>query len=378
MSHRDLSKSLLFVSRLFHLYYLKANIYLPRDIDRREFAFQPLGKDTYVRHLSFKEESEVRRYLVENTPANAFYSSAIFMFPFLKDMEQKVWLGSELLFDIDADMLPGCEGTLKDVCLNCGFAYPGIAECPRCGSKSIVEAETVSERCLNRAKEQTEKLVEVLKIDFGIKELIMTYTGNRGFHVRVPDNDEFLRLGSDERREIASYIKGVGLSPEGLDIPVGKRRDRLRYAPHPSDGGWRGRLGRELYSMYGLDAKKRYTLEELWKLGYDYDLDDLVRRATIYIDEKVTMDIHRLVRIPGSLHGKTGLPSLILDIDKLRDFSLSCDLSPFKGRVEVIPTVDLDDIFVIDTHLNLRKDERKGLAHCYAVFLLLRGLARVI
>lgn len=377
MSHPEQNKTLLLLSKLFKTYYLKADLYLPADIDKREFAIQPLGKDTYVRHLSFKSETDFRRYITQNVPANAFYSSALFLFPDLKDMDQKGWIGSELLFDIDADALPNCEGTIKNVCMSCGFSYPGINECPQCGSKNIVEAESVSDKCLSSASLQTVKLIDILKRDFGFKDITVTFTGNRGFHVRVRCDKKCMNLTSEERREIASYIKGIGLDTEILHVPKGGKKEKSRYVPHPTDGGWRGRIGWELYTSNNLDMNKRYTINELLNLNIKYDVEDLVRKALIYIDEKVTMDIHRLIRIPGSLHGKTGLPSIILSYDKILDFKLSCDLSPFKGKLTIIPLVDLVDITVFDKNLNLKKGDKKTIEHCYAIFLLLRGLVTV-
>lgn len=377
MSLQEQSKSIIYISRLFKTYYSKATIFLPSDIDKREFAFQPLGKDTYIRHLSFSSEQEVRRYLVENTPANAFYSSALFLFPHIKDMEQKVWLGSELLFDIDADALPGCEGTIKSVCLNCGFSYPGIKECPRCGSRNVVEAESVSNECLSKAAIQTAKLIDVLKKDFGFTQITVTFTGNRGFHVKVTCNKDCMKLTSEERREIASYIKGLGLDLNLLHIPRGGKKEKSRYIPHPTDGGWRGRIGWEAYNKYNLDSNKKYTINDLILMNIEYNVDELVKNAIIYIDEKVTMDIHRLVRIPGSLHGKTGLPSVLLSPDSLVDFQVSCDISPFKGKTTIIPLVDLSDILIFDKMIDLKKNEKTTIEHCYAIFLLLRGLARL-
>lgn len=363
------------LERLFKAYYLSAELMLPDDMDRREFAFQPLGRDTYVRHLSFRSPMELRRYVVENPPANAFFSSALFLFPSVKDMEQKGWLGSELMFDVDADALPGCEGTIKSVCMDCGFSHPGIRQCPRCGSKNVVEAETVSERCMERAKEQVTLLLEVLKGDFGFDNMVVTFTGNRGFHVRVRCSEECIRMGPEERREIVAYLKGVDLKPEELMLPRGWTRERNRYAPHPADGGWRGRIGWVLYRAYKLDPSRRYTLAELSEMGVDYDLEKLISATSIHVDEKVTMDVHRLVRIPGSLHGKTGLPTVTVRPEKLEGFRVTCGLSPFKGRLTLIPLIDIDDVYVVDRSLNLRKGERMTIEHCYALPLMLRGLA---
>jgi len=96
---------------LFKAYYaLDPPLVLPGDIIRREFAFQPFGLESYVRHLSFKDETSLRAYIKSKTPKHAYHSIAIYELPEAPSMEEKGWLGSDLLFDLDLDH-PGLCGS---------------------------------------------------------------------------------------------------------------------------------------------------------------------------------------------------------------------------------------------------------------------------
>jgi DNA primase small subunit len=75
--------------------------------------------------------------------------------------------------------------------------------------------------------------------------------------------------------------------------------------------------------------------------------EESVRR---YIDEKVTMDISRLVRISYSINGKSGLLAYPVNIAKIEDFEPRPYLSPFKdmkARINTrakIPRINFYDI----------------------------------
>ncbi len=71
------------------------------------------------------------------------------------------------------------------------------------------------ERCLQAAKYETQKLLDILITDFGVKieNLITNFSGNRGYHVHV-HSDDFKPLDQNSRREIVDYIMGTGLEAE--------------------------------------------------------------------------------------------------------------------------------------------------------------------
>ena len=107
-------------------------------------------------------------------------------------MERKGWLGADLVFDIDGDHLD---------------------------TEACRESKVVSLACLEDAKEEANKLIDVLTEELGLKPTKVVFSGNRGFHVHVVD-EEVLALGQKERRELVNYLKAVGFDPSKFHMPM--------------------------------------------------------------------------------------------------------------------------------------------------------------
>ncbi len=273
------------VRTIFKDYYERASLEIPYDVELREFAYQPFDSDSYVRHLSFSSEAELRDYIVKNVPLHLYYSSAKYQLPSAKDMEEKGWMGADIQFDLDADHF--CKARKFNFCPRCGQTVEGDV-CPRDGTQAVEYVE-ITRECIERTKEKALDLVEILEEDFDLKPKVY-FSGNRGFHVIVECSGECALLTSSDRKQIAEYVMGV-------NVP--------RYKGKPEDPGWVGRI-----------AKGKGGVE---------------------IDEQVTTDVKRLVRIPGSLHGKSGLMVKRVDLDKF-EYSKEA-LSPFKGTGILLPLI---------------------------------------
>ncbi|MCQ4344565.1 MAG: DNA primase, partial [Sulfolobaceae archaeon] len=83
--------------RLFRGYYETAKLELPDDMELREFAIQPFGSESYVRHLSFTSDQELRSFLIEKVPLQVYFSAGKYQSPSAPDMESKGWMGSDLM-----------------------------------------------------------------------------------------------------------------------------------------------------------------------------------------------------------------------------------------------------------------------------------------
>ena len=98
-----------FITNLFKQYYdgldLSNEHYL--DIKEREFAFTYLNRDGMDRPRYFDNCDELHRYIMDKLPAAIFYSTAHYRID--KVYEQKEWMKADLIFDLDADHLPGAE-----------------------------------------------------------------------------------------------------------------------------------------------------------------------------------------------------------------------------------------------------------------------------
>lgn len=270
------------VRTIFRSYYRNPDrdLEIP-DIDKREIAYQPFGKEVMIRHLSFSSIDELKRFIVKNTPSHIYYSTARYRDPANPDMEKKGWINADIVFDIDGDHLPteGC--------------------------KLSEESGAVCIECLEDARLETLKLIDVLENELGLSEgeYSITFSGHRGFHVHV-ESGPLLELGQDERRELVDYIRAIGFNIERfIDM-----RGRLIAGPDLDGKGsriWKcieKEIDDKIRGMVlSLRSVRRYV-SRLKRLE-----STVASCLSVMIDEIVTLDIKRLIRVPNSLHGKTGL-----------------------------------------------------------------------
>jgi len=362
-----------FMLSRFRRYYRANRPEQPSRLERREFGFMFYDRDFVQRHIGFQGIDSLSSYLANETPAHSYYSTAYYRYPMAPTMAEKGWLGADLIFDLDADHMPGVSE----------LSYGGMME---------------------RIKEELIKLVDdFLTGDLGMSasDLKLAFSGGRGYHVHVSDA-RLSSLKSHERREIVDYLKGTGLDMDRafpsktVNVNEFKGRvqeSRVRKMPGPDAKGWRGRarsaaamLVEDLRGRSLEDVRQRYPsaagspdgvvkgmLRDLHGergsstggammlnnsvLDCFSDIrhetlflrmveDDARPRLTPEIDEPVTADIKRLIRLPGSLHGKTGLRVTILTRDEVDSFDPLRDAVPeewtdrpvtlySKGRVEI-------------------------------------------
>jgi DNA primase small subunit len=326
-----------FVAEQFQRWYARNShtVPAPLEIERREFGFLTFHGRGMYRHIRLPTEDELQRYLRQNAPAHSYHSSSYYEDP-TADMARKGWIGADLVFDLDADHfdLPCQKGHDKWVCRNCGKQGSGHPpELCECGKAQFQTETWLCERCLQAAKHETQKLLDILIQDFGVHpdDITTNFSGNRGYHVHV-HSDTVKPLEQHARREIVDYIMATGLEAEHQGFSQRNRGAK----PVLAEGGWRGRTSRALYDylseatdeelkgMVGGKAAKAVASERgrLLKVLTDKhpsnftplvdakSLQAILQRAVKLqasnIDTVVTTDIHRLIRLPNTLHGKTG------------------------------------------------------------------------
>jgi DNA primase small subunit len=336
-----------FVQRLFKRYYIEhdGEVYVPERIQEREFGYFTFSEKVMVRHIGFTSPGELVQMLAEKAPFHVYHSTAFYKYP-RAPMDQKGWIGSELAFDIDADHLKTPCGKSHDfkVCRNCLLDYPADAErCVRCGAP-LEKVEWVCESCLETARSEARKLLEILESDLGFEKIRLAFSGNRGYHIVVSD-EHVLDLGQQERREIVDYVMATGLEPRLLGLE--ERRVTVEAALDLGEPGWRGRIARQALQLLvsgnvaeicELAGEKRpqALTRDLEKLG-EIEADRVpwsalspssrrmlvraaIEAAAAHVDAVVTQDIHRLIRLGNSLNGKTGLRAQMMDPNDLDDF----------------------------------------------------------
>jgi len=369
-----------------------------------------------VRHKAFQEFGAFNESLLSLIPSDVYYSTAYYEHPDLV-MEQKGWLGSDVVFDVDADHLDtACKETHDMwVCSNCKETRRGKKppKCPKCGAEKIEEKAWLCDQCLIAAKEEVLKLIEFLSEDFGIKssDMHLFFSGHRGYHLHLIS--ENLKVLDDvQRKEIVDYVMALGLDPaeQGLYQDLFDSKHPIIVGPELTDPGWRGRLARGVYQILtewdqnrlmelgftrGAASqivsergriKSEWSKKMLWSSFQDkWHINDNAWRNILEkamslvalpakIDTVVTTDIHRLIRLPGTLNGKTGLRASPVELEDLEEFDPFASPAVFEGSQTVLVT-EAPLLRIRDQTFGPFKDEKVQLPLAAAVLLIAKGVA---
>lgn len=350
-------RAMRYLEGMFREQYKKRKTDIPAHLERREWGFFPFFRGGMRRHIAFESLKDMQDHLIMDTPRHAYYSSAFYERPNAAKMDDKKWLGAELVFDLDADHIPGAE-------------------------------EISYEQQLEAVKREVIKLLEKFilgSFGFDPRDIELVFSGGRGYHIHV-NHDSVYKLGSKERREIVDFITATGLDEDWLfprrplDKKTFGRHTTVRFIREMPDNGypgWKGILARGVEDLMGQwesaergkvlkylrqfvkeheirDAKDRgygkttieRTYDDLFKgangkRGIDkmrkgifeifsedrsrnFFMDVVKKNVSVNLagetDQPVTTDTHRLIRAPNTLHGKTGFSVVPIEIDNVRKF----------------------------------------------------------
>ena len=367
-----------FVRQRFTEYYRKAMLVSPTSLEQREWGFvlfNPGAAEMRMRrHIAFSGRAELFDYIKNLVPSHCYYSSAYYEKPDAPTMTEKGWCGADLIFDLDAD--------------------------------HIVKGPY--DQMLSRVKTETEKLLAMLTGELGVdpKQIELVFSGGRGYHIHIKDL-AFRGWGSAERRELVDYICGIGLDPAILlsgpvsssGWPARFREALIEYLT------WLGSLSEEDAMKYltslegvGKDSAAGFLKkhkEMIASLRGPVDptiLKDRVIKAVVHetegefrkrlneraalADEPVTTDIKRLIRMPTSLHGGSGMRVQPLEVRDLHEFDPLVDAVVFSTR-----EVKVDSRFPLAMPmLGSTYQIQKGIStvpEAVAVFLCCRGIAEI-
>jgi DNA primase small subunit len=298
-------------------------------------------------------------------------------------MAEKEWEGAELIFDLDADHIEGASS----------MSY---------------------EEILAEVKKHTIRLVEKYlmgMLQFNENEISLYFSGGRGYHVHIK-SERVYDLSSDSRREIANLVRGEGVTAKEIKQNPGlirhegqgwleeiddlfcsiivectKGNDEGILKEIFSDGRIRnayiygmkrpaGKIGsnRNRGAVLAKKGPEKYKFfEESDMQVLEYAVKIVRSKNACEIDEPVSTDIHRLIRFPGSLHGKTGLkvvPVSLKDMpafDPLRD-AIPVEFKKGEIRVNTLKKTEIKfdgELFKLEGVENLRRD--------LAIFLISSG-----
>lgn len=380
-------KSTQFLKQVFKQFYFQHTdqIEAPNRISEREFGYVPFN-GTMIRHLAFQNVGELMATLVKEAPSAAYYSCSYYQDPTLP-MEEKGWKGGDLIFDVDADDLAlPCKQTHDQwTCRECKHTETGVRpeRCPKCGATRMEELNWVCHECLGGAKQETVRLIDILMKDFGVStdEIRVYFSGNMGYHT-VVQKPAFEGLDQAGRSDIADYVSGLEIPLDLLGVfPRATYDDLILRLPLPSEPGWRGRFAGYFQETLETEDSKdvRQKVASLFgKLRYGRFkklIEDTGPKIGSAIDASVTTDIHRIFRLPGTLHGETGL--LKKKCDDLQGFDPLVDPVVLGEEPVAIFVTDSPRFVLRGQTFGPYRQENVKLPLMAAIYLLGRELARV-
>jgi DNA primase small subunit len=373
-----------FLVKCFDDFYKKTTFTAPSSLQQREWGFVKFEPDTTSfkmnRHIGFVKDENLYQYMKSQTPRHSFYSTAYYETPNAENMQEKIWLGADLIFDLDADHL----------------------------------MKGPYDQMLSRVKEETEKLLSMLTVELGIdtKFIELVFSGGRGYHVHVKDI-VFRQWNSSERRELIDYVCGIGIEPPAMFSgkkpvdPGWKMRYHTTLMEHLS---WIGNMTHDEAIAYlmkfdgiGKDSASTFlkNLEEITRMVKNHPPANLVLKNKIInailmqqdgdfrqrllthaalADEPVTTDTKRLIRMPTSLHGGSGMQVKSLEISKLHDFDPLVDAVVFSTKdTKINLTIEKPSQITVPMFGN-KYEVKQGInivPEAVAIFLCCRGMAEV-
>ena len=376
---------------------------------QREFGYLTFREKFMVRHRRFEVMSRFRAVLADTVPSDVYHSCAYYENPDF-DMDKKGWIGSDVVFDIDADHIPTSCNKIHDEfrCVKCGFEGRGITPetCPCCEATKFVTKIWACELCIASARDEVAKLLDMLENDFGFSqdEIRVFFSGHRGYHVHI-ESEAVRSLDAMARKEIVDHVTGLGLAVFDKENKERAKRKRGTKKFNLHNFGWNRRLKLGMQSFLetaspedlkevGLRNKallenkdtiiKRAITEGRWESIHGVSLQTWLKLAehvheeqAAKIDTVVTTDIHRLIRMNGTLHGKTGLKKVEVKPSELQTFDPFAGAVAFKkGKVKGLVS-DAPEFRMSGETLGPYKNQTVELPTAAAVLLICKRRAEV-
>jgi len=226
------------------------------------------------------------------------------------------------------------------------------------------------------ARDEALKLQDFLEKDFGIRHgSIRTYfSGNKGYHISVV-NSKYEYVDQRGRIELVEYLEGKGFSSRQLGLASKRHPSELYYKlPTPDEPGWRGRIAVAIQESTGLSSRDAFASKFIeLQTGFDSFLADIVAKTGVRVDTGVTIDTHRIFRMPGTLHDKSGM--IKKRCTNIVDSNPFVDAIAFTSEEVKVTVTYSPRFYLMGTTFGPFHGETLHLPMYAAIFLAAKGLA---
>ncbi|MFA4855240.1 MAG: DNA primase small subunit domain-containing protein [archaeon] len=407
-----------FLRKHFQGFYSGHEIAGPPELESREFGYGVFGRKIANRNIAFSSRKEFNNFLRNQVPFFVSYSSALYKFPSGRPMDAKGLFAADLVYEFDADDLPTECKQRHDSwqCPKCGRKGNGRQlQCDECGTPTRLE-EWFCPECLGVARDKVFSLLEFLENDFGFSDgIAINFSGRAGYHVHVR-SDSVRQLPNTARVELIDYLTATGLN---IFSHFEKKETFFTFKGNLNEKiSWPSRIVLELIdlleegnaeklalmanislpmakvvlkkspiilkavrernaipSIFGkVSSTKQTKGDEIWQNL----LNKIVARIAP-IDRQTSVDLNKIVRVPETLHGETGLVSRELSKEALRSFNPFDDAIAFSGDETVRVFISKAPSFYLSgQRFGPFEGQEAELPLFAAVFLLARGAALLL
>ncbi|MDD4468016.1 MAG: DNA primase catalytic subunit PriS [Candidatus ainarchaeum sp.] len=367
-----------FLKKQFSSFYKNNFVDSVSNVELREFGFGVFKRKIANRNLSFFSLKEMNDFLRNESPLFFSYSNSCYKFPSRTPMVSKEWIKADLIYEFDADEL-------------------GI------DVEEIDGVQWFLHEHLNEAKKQVFRLIDFLESDFGFlrKDISINFSGKAGYHVHLK-SDLIQDLNKKSRIELVDYLTGYGLDYANLGFYF----DTLSCPKPNTKGLWSKRILKGIRELFesseenvsnvlkfslkktkGILSKKEVIIDSLDKgLLFPIDekkksvlwknvLDYVVSKEMSPIDRQTSVDLHKIVRVPNTLHGQTGFIAKSIPLDNLKEFDPFKDTIVFGDEPVRIKITKTPRFTLNGEHFGPFENKIEDLPLFVAVYLIGKGCA---
>ncbi len=323
-----------FMKKLFGAYYEKNFINSVPDPSFREFGFGVFRRKIANRNMYFANADELNLFLRQSKPLFFSYSNAYYRHPERTPMAAKELLKADIIYEFDADEL-GLE------------------------VEEINGIQWFLHEHLEEAKKQVFRLIDFIENDFGFSSegLAINFSGKAGYHVHLRSKS-VQELNKRARIELVDYLTAHNMDYTNL----GYNFESAPFTCPVNKGKWTERLNKGTKEFFNKDAKEISKITETpakkvslllsekpklfesmdkgtmlqvegkkSKLFWEKTLAYVTSKEMSPIDRQTSIDLHKIIRVPSTLHGDTGFIAKVLSLEELKSFDPYEDAVVFDG-----------------------------------------------
>lgn len=405
--------------------------------------FDELPEVVMRRHKAFSSEGEAIEYLRGMVPAHVYHSAAYYQFPGAGTMKEKKWEGADLIFDLDADHLPqkvrSYAGMLANVKAETGKLLDFLLEDFGFGEENIRVAfsggrgyhiHVHDPRVLTLGSAERREIVDYIGGEVGPKEefIFEEYMGKK-IIASFKENSDGFGWGKRLSKHLISYLKN--LSTKEVHLALGEVSHALFLFEQPeTQDNFTKEIASQIYKLkmehpnwnsrriaqqinenaiseqlvhkilsYGKKARKVLNIvnnensfimlnkgivdfggiPEFGKFILSNTRTEFGIKFGAKKDEPVTADIRRLIRMPSSLHGGSGMrvvPLTLAEFEKFEPLRDAVVFSEKEIKIEVLPQLKPQNSLVEMKGKTIKVEEGINILPEYAgIYLMCRGAA---